>query len=346
MTGIMRGNRPKISKDEVKELTEILGDLFIQRWDIYSRQTETGYVAIKKPLTKPLLTQHLLGMITLGVYLLDIESNGRCMVLDADDEADWRRLQALAAVLNDEGCVGYLEQSRRGGHLWLFFEDLLPGVEIRLFGRGLLAFYRIEGIELFPKQDFLGSGPGSQIRLPFGIHRKSGKRYGFLTPNRVPLASTLRQQIRLLSERHVVPGPILEKYTNHAKKLSFEPRSRPETKPIRPGRVDPDAPIKDQIEMSMPVRQFVLQYVELSPGGKGLCPFHDDTNPSFNVNDRENYWYCFACETGGGIVNFWMRWRNYDFKTAVDDLAQMLLIPARYETFDTEEEEDAQRDFV
>ena len=38
---------------------------------------------------------------------------------------------------------------------------------------------------------------------------------------------------------------------------------------------------------------------------QSLCPFHDDHHPSFNVNEEENYWYCFACETGGSIIDFW-----------------------------------------
>ena len=47
----------------------------------------------------------------------------------------------------------YLERSRRGGHLWLFFEKPLPGQEIRKFGQGLLKHFNIDSVELFPKAE-------------------------------------------------------------------------------------------------------------------------------------------------------------------------------------------------
>ena len=59
------------------------------------------------------------------------------MVLDGDDEPDRRRLVAMAQVLEQIGCPSYFEASRRGGHLWFFFEKPLPGREIRRFGKGI-----------------------------------------------------------------------------------------------------------------------------------------------------------------------------------------------------------------
>ena len=70
---------------------------------------------------------HLRGKVTLGAYLLDENSQGRFMVLDGDDEPDRRRLVALAQVLEEIGCPSYFEASRRGGHLWFFFDKPLPG---------------------------------------------------------------------------------------------------------------------------------------------------------------------------------------------------------------------------
>ena len=39
----------------------------------------------------------------------------------------------------------------------------------------------------------------------------------------------------------------------------------------------------------------VSQHVELTPAGKGICPFHDDHSPSFFVNVEGQYFYCFGC---------------------------------------------------
>ena len=59
--------------------------------------------------------------------------------------------------------------------------------------------------------------------------------------------------------------------------------------------------------------------------GAGLCPFHEDQHMSFSVNAERNYWHCFSGCGGGSIIDFWMKWQDCDFKTAVKELAVMLL---------------------
>ena len=104
-----------------------------------------------------------------------------------------------------------------------------------------------------------------------------------------------------------------------------ESRKRPVSSRQGPIEFQSDVAKKTaEIKAAISVRDFVSQYVELSPSGRGLCPFHDDHHPSFNVNDEENYWYCFACEKGGSIINFWMQWNGYDYVTAVLDLSSLL----------------------
>ena len=77
-----------------------MDDVFIQRHDLYARQLDNGrYVCVHEPLTQAHLEAHLRGDITLGTYLLDAESKGRFLVLDADDDPDWRRLQGVSTVL-------------------------------------------------------------------------------------------------------------------------------------------------------------------------------------------------------------------------------------------------------
>jgi len=39
----------------------------------------------------------------------------------------------------------------------------------------------------------------------------------------------------------------------------------------------------------------------------GLCPFHDDHNPSFSVNPSAGLWHCFACDIGGDVHLFLVR---------------------------------------
>src|SRR5438105_10137119 len=97
--------------------------------------------------------------------------------------------------------TAYRELSRRGGHLWLF-PPPTTGTDIRRFAKQLLIQHKIPekrgnapGIEIYPKQDVLVTGPGSLVRLPLGIHRVTSKRYSFITADGKPLAPTVREQM-------------------------------------------------------------------------------------------------------------------------------------------------------
>jgi len=94
-----------------------LGQRFIQRWDMYPRQLGDGrYICVREPLGETLLVAHLRGQITLGVYLLDQDSQVRFVVFDDDTSAGLPRLAGTAQALHSEGLPSYLEHSRRGGH--------------------------------------------------------------------------------------------------------------------------------------------------------------------------------------------------------------------------------------
>ena len=67
-----------------------------------------------------------------------------------------------------------------------------------------------EGFEIYPKQDEAGEGLGSLIRLPFGVHRLTGRRYGFFGGDGEPLGSTLREQIDALQRPQFVSEALLK----------------------------------------------------------------------------------------------------------------------------------------
>ena len=80
-----------------------------------------------------------------------------------------------------------LENSRRGGHLWIFLAEPLPARDCRIYVCGLALRLGIpvkrgrqEGIEIFPKHDALKPGRyGNAIRGPLGIHRGAAQRFWF-----------------------------------------------------------------------------------------------------------------------------------------------------------------------
>ena len=280
--------------NEILYYAETLADTFIQRWDIQARQGDDGsYISMKQPLSINDVMDHLEGKITLGAYLLDKDSQTRYVVFDADDEERFKSLSNLSSRLINKNIPAYFEQSRRGGHMWIFFSEPVDAGKARVFARRIT-----EEVEIFPKQDRLADGPGSLIRLPFGIHRKSGKRYGFTNAYGRPVGATVREQIDFIAKAHTVPAEWIK---------TIQPKE--------PKRFEPNG-------LSLNIVDFIGQFVELKPtasGGVGNCPFHDDAHKSFGVNSK-GYWQCFAGCGGGDAVRFYMKLKGLSYKEALEEL--------------------------
>src|ERR1700722_942928 len=83
------------------------------------------------------------------------------------------------------------------------------------------------------------------------------------------------------------------------------------------------------------IEEVVGEYLQLrSAGGgslKGLCPFHDEKTPSFNVTPARGLWYCFSCAEGGDVIAFVRKIDNLGFTEAVERLAARANFELRYE---------------
>lgn len=55
---------------------------------------------------------------------------------------------------------------------------------------------------------------------------------------------------------------------------------------------------------------------------KTLCPFHDDKNPSLIITPEKNLWHCMACNEGGSVIDFYMKYKNLSFLAAVEQLKE------------------------
>lgn len=310
-----RAERQPISDRELSRPALVLAKQFVQRWDLYAQQLDDGrYICVREMLNVGHLFAHLRGEITLGTYLLDEQSRARFVVLDADNDAGFSDLVGLARRLSTEDVPTYLETSRRGGHLWLFLAEAVPGKIAREFGQGLTTAHDVNEVELFPKQDRVTNGPGSLVRLPFGVHRLTGQRYGFITPDRKHVAPTTREQIYALRAQKTVPEAAFDAYRSFV--LSKEAREPRELTGA------PRDTVSERIKASVTVMEFVSRYVDLKPtasGAVGSCPFHDDHHPSFGVNTEGDFWHCFAGCGGGSVIDWWMKWRGCDFTAAVTE---------------------------
>ena len=83
------------------------------------------------------------------------------------------------------------------------------------------------------------------------------------------------------------------------------------------------------------IDEVVGEYLQLRNAGggslKGLCPFHDEKTPSFNVTPARGLWYCFSCADGGDVIKFVERIDSLSFPEAVERLAARAGIELRYE---------------
>src|SRR5688572_22521755 len=183
---------------ELQETAKGIYDTFVNRHDNFAIQLDDGrYFASHRELTLQQIEGHLKGEITLGVYLLGEDGTAKYAVIDADDEDSFAKLAKVHETLE---LPSYLESSRRGVHLWFFFEESVEGKVAKNFGLEIAKKFQIEA-EVFPKQAE-SEGPGSCIRLPFGIHKKTGERYPFVG------LGNWRQQLAALT--HPVKIPIEE----------------------------------------------------------------------------------------------------------------------------------------
>jgi DNA primase len=83
------------------------------------------------------------------------------------------------------------------------------------------------------------------------------------------------------------------------------------------------------------IGEVVGEYLQLRSGGadslKGLCPFHEEKTPSFNVTPSKGLWYCFSEGEGGDVIKFVQKIDNLGFTEAVERLAKRAGIELRYE---------------
>ena len=103
-----------------------------------------------------------------------------------------------------------------------------------------------------------------------------------------------------------------------------------------------------RIKDTADIVEVVSDYVSLTRRGSnymGLCPFHNERTPSFSVNPRKNFCYCFSCHKGGSPVNFIMEKEGISYHDALLQLAaQYGLEVHERELSDEEQQRRSRRD--
>ncbi len=183
--------------------------LFAGREDVYARET-LGYDRkrqvnlITVPLTTKQIKEHLSGTMTLGTYIQRPNSTVHFMVVDVDISRKLllqfaeqeEKLSAYLAkalqkaievckILGNMGLKGYIEFSgNRGYHVWVFLTEWMPVRYANMFFEIMETKLQPDediAVEYFPNKTRVKPGKfGQPVKVPFGIHVKSGKRSYFL----------------------------------------------------------------------------------------------------------------------------------------------------------------------
>lgn len=83
--------------------------------------------------------------------------------------------------------------------------------------------------------------------------------------------------------------------------------------------------IVNKIRQANDIVEVISEYIPLTKKGKnyfGICPFHDDTNPSMSVSSDKQIYKCFSCGASGNVITFVMDYEHLDFKNALSSLAK------------------------
>ena len=86
----------------------------------------------------------------------------------------------------------------------------------------------------------------------------------------------------------------------------------------------------DELRQRADIVSVIGSYVQLKKNGhrySGLCPFHNETAPSFSVDSQKQFYYCFGCKASGSVIQFIMDIEHLTFPEAVEYLANQLHLP-------------------
>ena len=324
------------------ENDEFLIDIFAVRHDEYTIQrtgerryvrrgapsVETIFQPLPLKVTPKLISLHLEGHITIGVYS---QSGDKAKWLCLDDDQGLDRLHQIQRFFKEQFILlPYLEKSRRGAHLWLFCQEAVEAFRLRLLANYSMEELKLdkEALDIFPSRDDVGDGFGRAVRLPWGVHQASDEVYLFQDiPGETPAL-----QIAWLKENvHRLPTQRLDQIIT-----TIQPEEEPLPGGEKPRELRPvTGSYIDEVKARLPILEFAEKITNLTPsdGSRGRyylgkCPFHPDEHPSFWVDVQLGLANCFRAHCGGekpmDVVNLYARHNEITNTEAIYDLCDQL----------------------
>ena len=94
----------------------------------------------------------------------------------------------------------------------------------------------------------------------------------------------------------------------------------------------------EEIKKKIDIVAFISSFIPVKKSGrnyKSLCPFHQERTPSFVISPDRQIWHCFgACQEGGDVIKFLMKWENITFIEALRELADKAGVKLRKVEFE------------
>lgn len=100
--------------------------------------------------------------------------------------------------------------------------------------------------------------------------------------------------------------------------------------------------VVERIKERADIVQIIGECVDLKKSGTrflGRCPFHGEKTPSFTVHPGQQFFHCFGCGESGDVFSFVRKYHNWDFPTALKELARRYQIDLPEKTRSPEEEQ-------
>lgn len=212
---VMPGVEAFLEKDDVdvkgdQQFVHAFLQIFGGREDIYGRE-ELNYgkrrciKQIPEPLTEEVIKRHLDGRYTVSTYIQRPNHTVKYLIIDLDiskkhllqegvetalyqylPEAG-RAAQEMLKILRGLGLRGYLEYSGyRGYHIWIFFTEWIPTRYVTMLAERIDYLWNEKipdiTVEYFPNKGRMRNGSvGQSLKMPYGVHIKTGKRSMLLT---------------------------------------------------------------------------------------------------------------------------------------------------------------------
>lgn len=270
---------------------------FASRDDAYAAWAGDQWLNVKEPLTVEVMAAGLRGKgPSISSYFPDREGLTHIAALDFDTDDGLRQAYRVARALQERvGAWAYVEESRRGAHLWWPLGEQVAAWLVRKALFGALVAARLEPdpkIELRPKSPHAPgkNGYGTSLRMPMMPHPLTGQGYGLFFANGEPLPRKLDECLLAIDEH---PDTPLDDLKALAKLAPLDPDDTDAS--LRPGRRSwqdkPRANHKTVTEVAYERWGAILR---AGRANRCFAPSHDDRHPSLSVMADDERLVCKA----------------------------------------------------